>query len=105
LLHESDAELVVETSKLGLRQGSDEDRGMMARRLMELISSASWHLRKDIEENLVALKREVAGQIEEEIVQRLEQSEEVRTHDVRLRVLLRVKRRWERAGPLLPSRE
>uniref|UniRef100_A0A7C3UWL0 HEAT repeat domain-containing protein n=1 Tax=Desulfobacca acetoxidans TaxID=60893 RepID=A0A7C3UWL0_9BACT len=105
LLHESDAELVVETSKLGLRHGSDEDRGMMAQRLMELISSASWHLRKDIEENLVALKREVAGQIEEEIVQRLEQSEEVRTHDVRLRVLLRVKRRWERAGPLLPSRE
>jgi hypothetical protein len=105
LLHESDSELVVEASKLGLRYGSEEDREMMANRLMELLSSAPWHLRQDIEENLVALNREVAGQIEEEIVQRLEQSEEVRTHDVRLRVLLRVKRRWERAGPLSPSKE
>ena len=104
LLHDSDAELVVETSKLGLRYGSEEDRGMMAQRLMELLSSASWHLRKDIEENLVALKREVAGQIEEEIVQRLEQSEEVRTHDVRLRVLLRVKRRWDRNVRIPPGR-
>jgi len=105
LLHESDAELVVEASKLGLKYGSEEDRSLMAQRLLELLSSASWHLRKDIEENLVALKREAAGQIEEEIVQRLEQSEEVRTHDVRLRALLRVKHRWERAGVPSSSRE
>ena len=103
LLHESDAELVVEASKLGLRHGSEGDRVKMAQRLMELLSSASWHLRKDIEENLVALKDEAVGDIEEEVARRLKQPEDVRARDVRLRALLRVKRRWERAGGFPPG--
>ena len=97
LLHESDAVLVVEASRLGTRFASEEDRRLMAHRLIELLSSTSWHLAKDIEENLVALKREATGEIEAEIARRLEQREEVRPLDMRLRALLRVKRRWERA--------
>ena len=97
LIHESDAELVVNASKLGIRFASKEDRAMTARRLIEFLSSTSWHLRKDIEENLVTLKPEAAGQIEAEIARRLEQPEDVRGLDMRLRALLRVKRRWEQA--------
>jgi hypothetical protein len=70
----------------------------MAHRLVGILSSTSWHLRKDIEENLVALKREAAGEIETEIARRLELPEDVRALDTRLRALLRVKRRWEQAG-------
>jgi HEAT repeat protein len=95
LLHESDAVLVVEAAKLGIRFGSKEDRTLMARRLIELLSSTSWHLRADIEEALVKLKDQAAGEIEKEIVRRLKQREEVRGLDMRLRALLRVKRRWE----------
>jgi hypothetical protein len=103
LLHESDAVLVVEAAKLGTGFASVEDRRLMAHRLIGFLSSTPWHLGKDIEENLVALKREAAGEIEEEIARRLEQPEDVRALDMRLRALLRVKRRWERAGTLLPG--
>jgi len=96
LLHEPDAVLVIEASKLGIRFASKEDRRLMAHRLIEFLSSTSWHLRKDIEETLVTLKPEAAGQIEAEIARRLEQPEDVRGLDMRLRALLRVKRCWER---------
>ena len=95
LIHESDAELVVYAAKLGIRFGSKEDRVMIARRLIEFLSSTSWHLWRDILENLVALEREAAGEIEVEIARRLEQREDVRAVDRRLRALLWVKRRWE----------
>jgi hypothetical protein len=97
LIHGSDAELVVDASKLGIRLASKEDRAMIAHRLIEFLSSTSWYLRQDIEGNLVTLKREAAGEIEEEIARRLEQRKEVRALDVPLRALLRVKRRWEQA--------
>jgi hypothetical protein len=95
LLHESDAELFVEAVKLGIEFASEEDRTLTAHRLIEFLSSTSWHLRKDIEENLVALKREAAGEIEMEIARRLKEPAEVHASDVRLRALLRVKRHWE----------
>ena len=99
LLQETDAELVVEATKMGIGFASEKDRRMMAHRLIGFLSSTPWHLGKDIEKNLVALKREAAGKIEAEIARRMEQPEEVRAHDRRLRALLRVKRRWERASP------
>jgi len=98
LIHESDAVLVVEASKLGLKVASTEDRAMMARRLIGFLPSTSWYLRKDVEENLVSLETEAAGEIESEIARRLEQREDIRAHDMRLRTLLRVKRRWEQAS-------
>jgi hypothetical protein len=98
LLQEKDAELLVETAKMGIGFASEEDRKLMARRLLGLLSSTSWHLRKDIEKNLVFLKLEAAGEIEKEIAQRLGQPEDVRARDVRLRALLRVKRRWEQTS-------
>jgi len=97
LIQESDAELVVYASKLGIRFGSREDRGMIAHRLIEFLSSTSWRLWRDILENLDALEHEAAGEIEEEIARRREQREDVRALDVRLRTLLAVKRRWEQA--------
>ena len=96
LIHESDSVLVVEAAKLGTGFASEEDRRLMAHRLIEFLSATSWHLAKDIEENLVALKREAAGEIAAEIARRLEQPEDIRAVDSGLRALLRVKRRWGR---------
>lgn len=97
LLQETDAELVVEAVKMGIGFASEEDRRLMARRLIGFLSSTPWHLGKDIEKRLVALKREAAGEIEKEIARRLEHPEDVRAQDIRLRALLRIKRRWEQA--------
>jgi HEAT repeat protein len=97
LLYVSDAALVVEAAKLGIRFGKKEDRAQMARRLIDLLSSAPWHLRADIVETLFTLKHEAADEIEAEIARRLEQPEDLRAHDMRLRALLMVKRRWEKA--------
>lgn len=99
LLHESDPELTVEVAKLGLRVASTEDRALMARRMIDLLGLAPWPLRGDIEEILVTLKPEAAGEIEEEITQRLQGPEGVQAADVRLRSLLRIKRRWEQSYP------
>ncbi len=98
LLHEPDAVLVLEASKLGIRFATGEDRKLMAHRLIGGLSSNSWRLRKDLEDILVALKREAAAEIEEEIARRLEQPEDLRGQDKHLRALLRVKRRWQEAG-------
>jgi len=98
LLQETDAELVVEAATMGIGFASEEDRRLMAQRLIGFLALAPWHLGEDIEKNLVALKPEAAGEIEKEIARRLELPEDVRGHDVRLRALLRVKRRWERAS-------
>jgi len=98
LLDASDAALVVEAAKLGMRLGIKEDRRRMARRLIELLSSAPWHLRADIVESLVNLKQEAAGEIEAEITRRLKQPEDLRAQDMCLRALLRVKMRWEQAA-------
>jgi HEAT repeat protein len=97
LIHESDAELVVYTAKLGIKLALTEDQATIAHRLVKFLASTSWHLQKDIVENLVMLKHEAAGEIEEEIARRLEQREDVRPLDVRLRALVTVKRRWEQA--------
>lgn len=97
LLHEPDAVLAIEASKLGIRFASGADRKLMAHRLIWCLSPNSWGLRKDIEDILVALKHEAAGEIEEEIARRLEQPEDLRWQDTHLRALLRVKRRWQQA--------
>lgn len=103
LLNETDSELVVETAYLGIGFASEEDRNLMAHRLLEFLSSNSWQLDKAIEETLVALKPEASNEIEAEIARRLEQPEDVRAHDIRLRVLLRVVQRWDRANTLIPG--
>jgi hypothetical protein len=90
LIQESDAELVVEAAKLGVRAASKEDRVLMARRLIKLLASTSWDLLTDIEETLVALKDEAASEMEKEIARCLE--------PLRLRALLRVKRRWDQVS-------
>lgn len=98
LIQESDAELVVEAAKLGVRVASKEDRALMARRLIKLLSSTSWHLLADIEETLVALKDEAASEIGKEIARCLEPREGATVIVMRLRALLRVKRRWDRVS-------
>ncbi len=96
LIHEQDDELVVGASRLGIHCAPREDRQTIARRLMELLSSAPWHLQEDIEGLLVALKEESARAIEAEIAQRMGQPESVRAGDERLRALVGVKHRLER---------
>ncbi len=98
LVEEPDTVLAVEAVKLGIRVASTGDRARMARRLIEALSSAPWHLRQDIEESLLSLQDDAAGEIDKEIAERLNQPEEVRTFDMPLKALLRVKRRWEQAS-------
>ncbi len=96
LIHDPDEEILIAVSKLGLSLASKEDRVVIAHRLIKLISSAPWHLRRDIEDNLVALKNEISEEIETEIAQRVKEPEEVRVMDERLRTLLRVRHRFDR---------
>jgi hypothetical protein len=98
LVQEPDTVLAVEAVKLGIGVASSGDRARMARRLIEVLTSAPWHLKQDIEESLLALQDEAAGEIDQEIARRLDQPENVRTLDARLKALLRVKRRWEQAS-------
>ncbi|MGO8943319.1 MAG: hypothetical protein ACLQJ7_06560, partial [Syntrophobacteraceae bacterium] len=93
LIHDPDEELFVHTSKLGTRIASKEDRAIIARRVMKLLSSAAWYLQEDIEEILVMLGSDAAADIEEEISRRMKQPEEARVADIRLRSLIRVWRR------------
>ncbi|MGD0400542.1 MAG: hypothetical protein ABSC04_16690 [Syntrophobacteraceae bacterium] len=93
LLHDPDEEIFVHASKLGTRIASKEDRAMIARRVMKLLSSAAWYLQEHIEEILVMLGSDAAADIEEEISRRMKQPEEVRAVDIRLRSLIRVWRR------------
>jgi len=94
LIHEPDPELMVKASTLGVRMASKEDRIFISHRLISLISSAPWHLQKDIENILVAFKNESADEIDGEIARRMEQPEEIRKRDQRLQALLRVKRKF-----------
>jgi hypothetical protein len=93
LIHDPDEELLVGASKLGTRIASKEDRAMIARRVMKLLSFAPWNLQEDIEEILVLLGADAAADIEGEISRRMKQPEEVRAVDIRLRSLIRVWRR------------
>ncbi len=97
LLHESDGELVVGASRLGVSFASGEDRITMAHRLIALLASGPWHLQEDIERLLVALKDESAEGVNNEIAGRMAQPEDVRVRDERLRALLKVRRRFEGA--------
>jgi len=96
LIYESDQEVLVAASKFGIRLASKEERVIIADRLIELLSLAPWYLQKDIEDNLVALKNESAGKIQDEITQRMDQPQEVQITDNRLRALLRVRHRFDR---------
>jgi hypothetical protein len=96
LTHDPDEELFVSASKLGTRIAPKEDRAMIARRVMKLLSSAPWYLQEDIEEILVLLGADAAADIEEEISRRMKQPEEARAVDIRLRSLIRV---WRRLTP------
>jgi hypothetical protein len=98
LVQEPDTVLAVEAVKLGIRVASTEDRALMAQRLIEALSSAPWHLRLDIEKSLLLLKSEAADEVDKEIAQRLDQPEDVRILDTRLKALLRVKQRWDQAS-------
>lgn len=96
LIHELDDELMVGASRLGIRFAAREGRLTIAHRLAERLSSAPWHLQEDIENLLVALKDECAQEIDGEIARRMDQSEDLRARDERLRALLRVKHQWVR---------
>lgn len=93
LIRDPDAELFVSVSRLGTRIASEEERAMIAHRVISLLSSAPWYLQEDIAEILVLLGAEAAADIDEEISQRMKQPEEVRRVDIRLNTLIRVRQR------------
>jgi hypothetical protein len=93
LVYDPDEELFVSVTKLGITIASKEDRAIIIFRIRKLLSSTQWHLQEDIEDLLVLLGSDVADDIDEEISRRMEQPEEVRAVDIRLRSLIRVRRR------------
>jgi|UniRef100_A0A7C3WKT2 hypothetical protein len=103
VLYESDAELMVENAKLGLRFASEAERLLIAHRLIQCLPSASWMVQSDMEEILTTLWPEAAYEMEREIARRLKQPETARAWDPCLSVLLRVKRRAEQASYTLPE--
>lgn len=92
LLHEPDAELLVTASRIGVEIGSQEDRAIIARRILGLLSSVPWDLREDVENVLVRLGSQASAVIEEEIARRSRQPEQVRAKDFGLRLLIKVRR-------------
>ena len=48
-----------------------KDRALIAHRLIECASSASWNLQEDIASILITLREEAASEIEEEIAKRM----------------------------------
>lgn len=97
LIHDPDAHLVAGVAKLGIGLASNEERIIIAKRLLGLLASAPWYLQEDIEDSLVALQDESATDIETEIAWRMEQPDTVRATDERLWALLKLKRRVD--GP------
>lgn len=98
LISESDQELAVGGAKLGIEFADKVERALIAHKLIELLSSVPWYLQEDLEDILVILRDEAAAEIQEEIAERMGQSEEIRMLDARLRALLRLKNRFERIG-------
>jgi hypothetical protein len=94
LIKEPDEELVVTASKLGINFASGKERVFIAHRMIELVSSAPWHLQEDIEKILTALEGESVPEIDNEIAQRMEQPENLRVMDDRLQALLAIRRRF-----------
>jgi hypothetical protein len=97
LIMEPDMELAVTASKLGLDYASQPDRLIMARRMIEFMSTAPWHLQEDIENILIALENESSKTIEHEIARRMEQPQDVLASDGRLAALLRIRRQFKRS--------
>ncbi len=96
LIYEPDKELVVGASKLGMGVASNDDRVIIIHRLVELVSSVPWYLQEDVADMLVALEKESAEEIENEIARRTGQPENIAAVDGRLHALLRVKRRFKK---------
>lgn len=96
LILESDAELFVLAARLGAGIASVEDRIAIAHKLLGLLSAAPWHLQEDMANVLSVLKDESTREIDDEIGLRMQQPENVRAQDDRLRALLGVKARLER---------
>jgi HEAT repeat protein len=65
LIKESDEELVITASKLGIGFVSKKDRVIIARRMKELESMTPWRLKEDIENILTALGDESALEIKD----------------------------------------
>jgi hypothetical protein len=97
LLAEPDAELVVAASRLGISHAAPADRALMARRLLKLLAATPWHLLADIEETLISLRPEAAGEVDRQLARGLKQANPG-APDPRLRALLRLQKRWDEAA-------
>jgi hypothetical protein len=92
LIHEPDAELFVNASKLGVAIASQNDREMIARRILGILPSAPWHLQEDVVEVLVRLGNDAVAAIDEEISRRMSRPDGVRLVDSGLRLLIKARR-------------
>jgi len=91
LIHDPDEEVFVCIARLGLKLAAKEDRASIAKRILGLLALAPWYLQEDIEEILVQVGSEAAGDIDGEILQRMKQTEGIRAADTRLYALTKVR--------------
>jgi hypothetical protein len=99
LLAEEDPDIVVAACKLLIVSAAPPtDRRLIARRLLEILPTAGWHLQDEIGACLVALGPECWPMVEDAIARRLAQTQEQCVQGAVAHALLRVKRHLEASG-------
>ena len=95
LLEGSDPGIVTAVSRIAATMGDHEDRKTAVSRLLEVLPSADWYLREEIQSCLVDMYPEARSRIEQEIIERNALPEAERIMDPLFRIVLGVPRRAE----------
>jgi len=97
LLSESPSDVVIAAADIASKLGNPEDKTLAVRRLLEILPSAEWSAREEIETCLVRLYPAAKDILDRETTSRNSLPDEHRVQDRALRTLLRVRRRIEAA--------
>lgn len=95
LVNDPHLDVAIAVSKVALRQGDQADRIASARRLVDVLPSADWFGRIEIESCLTSLYQDASEIIDAELTRRDSQPDQQRVMDNALRTLLRIKRNVE----------
>lgn len=93
ILTDPDPGIALAISQLAAALGDERDKATAVDRLLEILPTADWFERDQIQDCLVTLYREGQSRIEEELAKRTALPESERVMDPTLRVLLGVHRR------------
>jgi HEAT repeat protein len=97
LLNDANAEMLVAAFKTAAAVGAAKDMASAGRRLLKVLTNADWYVKREIENALVDFFDAVKPIVERDIARRYRGADAESIIDPVLAILLRVKRRAERA--------